>query len=86
MDISIELKEDVLRGKRDFNILYWNIHGQHSRTVGDKFIDKDFLQICNGHDLIGIGELHTNVVSNISGFKRIQQKFRKKRGQKFREA
>ena len=65
-------------GKKNFSILYWNIHGQKSKTVGDKFTDTDFFNICGEHDILGLVELHTDSLVTINGFKRIKQKIRRK--------
>ena len=61
-----------------FSILFWNIHGQNSKLVGNKFSEKEFLRICENYDLLGLAELHTESFAQISGFKLIKQKIRKK--------
>ena len=60
------------------NLLFWNIHGQHSKTVGDKLTDNDFLNKINDCHILGLVELHTDSIVNIPGFTLIKQKFRKK--------
>ena len=60
------------------NILYWNIHGQVTKTVGNKFTDIEFLNVCKGFDILGLAELHTNSSPSIKGFKMIKDKIRKK--------
>ena len=60
------------------NTLFWNIHGQNTKTIGNKFADGDFLSICKEADLLGIVELHTNEKPSIKGFTLIKDKIRKK--------
>ena len=64
--------------KMSFFLGFWNIHGQKSQVVGDKLLDADFLQVCQQYDVIGLAELHTELVPSINGFKLIKQKIRKK--------
>ena len=61
-----------------FNLLFWNIHGQKTRAIGNKFTDTKFLNICNKFDILGLAELHTSSTPNIEGFKLIKDKIRKK--------
>ena len=61
------------------NVLFWNIHGQVTKTVGNKFTDNEFLKVCNDFDILGITELHTNSKPSIKGFKLIKDKIREKR-------
>ena len=60
------------------NIMYWNIHGQVTTTMGNKFTDIEFLDVCKGFDILGMAELHTNSKPNITGFKLIKDKIRNK--------
>ena len=60
------------------NILFWNIHGQVTNTIGNKFTDIEFLDVCKGFDILGIAELHTNSSPNIKGFKLVKNKIRTK--------
>ena len=59
-------------------MFFWNIHGQVTKPVGDKFTDIEFLNICKNFDILGITELHTNEKPSIKGFKLIKDKIRKK--------
>ena len=58
-------------------INFWNIHGQFSKLLGDKFRDDEFLKICNSYDILCLAEIHTISTPNIS-FKLLKQKTRKK--------
>ena len=60
------------------NILFWNVHGQEVRDIGNKFTDIEFLNICNNYDILGLVELHTSTKPSIEGFKLIKDKIRKK--------
>ena len=60
------------------NILFWNIHGQVTNTVGNKFTDIEFLDVCKGFDILGIAELHTNSSPSIKGFELLKDKIRTK--------
>ena len=60
------------------SILFWNIHGQVTKSTGDKFADVEFLNVCKNFDILGISELHTNSKPNIKGFKLIKDKIRTK--------
>ena len=60
------------------NILFWNIHGQVTNTVGNKFTDIEFLDVCKGFDILGIAELHTNSSPSIKGFVLLKDKIRTK--------
>ena len=50
----------------------WNIHGYYSRTIGNKFEDKEFIKTFDDVDVIGITETHSheevNDEINIPGF------------------
>ena len=78
--MSKNLGPQIFSGKKDLNLLYWNIYGQKSKLVGDKFSDAEFLNLCSECDILGIAELHTNLPASIKGFKRVKQKIRKKTG------
>ena len=80
IDLSDSISSSCIGGlnKTSFSLGFWNIHGQKSKIVGDKFLDSDFLRICQQYDLIGLAELYTETVPRISGFKLIKQKIRKK--------
>ena len=60
----------------------WNIHGHHSRLIGSKFADTEFLNIIKKSDFLGITEthIHDDILEklNIPGFTRISFKNRKK--------
>ena len=60
------------------NILFWNIHGQKVKSIGNKFTDIEFLNICDKSDILGLAELHTSDKPSIEGFKLIKDKIRKK--------
>ena len=53
----------------------WNIQGYNSRSIGNKFEDKEFLKIFEDVDFIGITEthMHTEILDkmNIPGFHRV---------------
>ena len=70
--------EPVGVGIPSCNVLFWNIHGQVVKTMGDKFADIEFLNVCKGFDILGIAELHTNSSPSIKGFKLIKDKIRSK--------
>ena len=56
----------------------WNIQGYNSRSIGNKFEDKEFLKTFDDMDFIGITEthMHAEVLDkmNIPGFHRIHTK------------
>ena len=54
---------------------YWNINGYKSKYLGDKLIDKEFLDIVNECDIIGLGEILSEGRVDIPGFECIDQKF-----------
>ena len=60
----------------------WNIQGYNSRTLGNKFEDKEFLNVFKDKDFIGITEthMHAEVLDkmNIPGFHRFKPKFQLK--------
>ena len=59
--------------------MFWNIHGIHSKTLGNKTSNPDFLNIIQDYDIIGLGELHTETYLNIPGFTVKKQKIRPKK-------
>ena len=63
---------------QNIKVLYWNIHGIYSRTIGEKNENKDLLNIVSEFDIICISELHTDKIISIPGFVPKKQKFRKK--------
>ena len=66
--ISIQRNCVGLEGsKSQCNIMFWNIHGQVSKTLGDKFTDPEFLNVCKGYDILGLAELHTNSEPSLRG-------------------
>ena len=67
-----------LGGRSTCKVLFWNIHGQTTRTIGNKFDDQQFLNVCKDFDILGLAELHTNSSPSIRGFKLIKDKIRKK--------
>jgi hypothetical protein len=67
-----------LVGKSECNLLFWNVHGQVTKEIGNKFSDVEFLNICQGFDILGLAELHTNSKPSIKGFKLIKDKIRRK--------
>ena len=74
-------------GRNVCNLLFWNVHGQVTKTIGNKFTDVEFLNVCKGFDILGLAELHTNSKPSIKGFKLIKDKIRKNviKGQKYLE-
>ena len=60
------------------NVLFWNIHGQNTNLIGNKFTDTEFLNVCRDFDVLGIAELHTNSKPSIKGFKLVKDKIRPK--------
>ena len=65
-------------GRSTCNVLFWNVHGQVSKTMGNKFIDDQFLNLCKNFDVLGLVELHTSSKPSIKGFKLIKDKIRQK--------
>ena len=37
-------------------ILYWNVHGIHSRTAGDKYKDTTFLGLVSHYDVVCLNQ------------------------------
>ena len=60
------------------SLLFWNIHGQVTKAVGNKFADVEFLNLCKNFDILGVAELHTSSKPSIKGFKLIKDKIRNK--------
>ena len=60
------------------NIGYWNINGHKSKYLGDKLLDKEFIDVVNTCDILGLGELQATGDVDIPGFKSIKQKIREK--------
>ena len=65
-------------GRSTCDILFWNVHGQVTKTVGNKFEDDQFLNLCQNFDILGLAELHTTSKPSIKGFKLIKDKIRLK--------
>ena len=61
------------------NIGYWNINGHTSKYLGDKLLDREFVDVVNTCDIIGLGELQAKGDVDIPGFKSIKQKVREKK-------
>ena len=74
-----ESYESMFSNKCYCNVLYWNVHGQKTKIIGNKFDDDEFLNICKKFDILGLSELHTNDKPSIKGFKLIKDKIRKKK-------
>ena len=55
--------------KSTCNVLFWNVHGQVTKSIGNKFADIEFLNVCKGFEILGLAELHTQSKPNINGFK-----------------
>ena len=67
------------RGRKSTcNVLFWNVHGQVTKSIGNKFADIEFLNVCKGFEILGLAELHTLSKPNINGFKLIKDKIRQK--------
>ena len=60
------------------DISFWNIHGHRSQNIGDKLNDPEFLDLLEGRDIVGIGELHAKEEVSIPGFVNKKQKIRAK--------
>ena len=58
---------------------YWNIEGHHSKIVGNKLNDPEFLKMISGSDIVGLGEIHADKEVSIPGFKSVKQKIREKK-------
>ena len=56
------------------NVCFWNIHGQTSKLIGDKFRDPEFLNVLGKSHIVGFAELHTESEANLTGFGLIKQK------------
>ena len=54
---------------------YWNINGYKSKYLGDKLIDKEFLDIVNECDIIGLGEIQSEGKVDIPGLSALIRKF-----------
>ena len=65
-------------GRSTCNVLFWNVHGQVTKTIGNKFEDDQFLNLCQNFDVLGLAELHTTSKPSIKGFKLIKDKIRNK--------
>ena len=65
-------------GRSTCNVLFWNVHGQVTKTIGNKFEDDQFLNLCQNFDILGLAELHTTSKPSIKGFKLIKDKIRNK--------
>ena len=46
--------------------------------MGDKFLDVEFKNICNKHDIVAFAELHYETVACMNGFTLLKQKIRNK--------
>ena len=62
------------------NICYWNIHGCSSKIVGNKLVDREFLEKIKKIDIVALSEIHCNEVS-LPGFISKKQKIRDKKHQ-----
>ena len=45
--------------KSYLNVSFWNIHAQISKLIGDKFLDRDFLNKLSDSHVVGLSELHS---------------------------
>ena len=61
------------------SIAFWNIHGHKSSYLGNKLSDPEFLNLLEGKDIIGLGELHAEGEVSIPGFVSKKQKIREKK-------
>ena len=59
-------------------IIYWNIHGINSRSIGVKSKNPEFLKIVSHYDIVCLSELHSDKAVSLPGFVTKKQKFRKK--------
>ena len=53
----------------NISISMWNINGLHSKVLGDKTTDQDFVKHITSHDLIFLTETWSNTIINFPGFK-----------------
>ena len=67
-----------IREMSSLDISFWNIHGHRSQNIGDKLNDPEFLDLLEGRDIVGIGELHAKEEVSIPGFVNKKQKIRAK--------
>ena len=58
---------------------FWNIHGQITKVIEDKFRDPEFLQTLENTHIVGFAELHTEREAKLKGFEFISQKYREKK-------
>ena len=58
---------------------YWNIHGWNSKIIGNKLIDKEFLEKVSKYDIVALAELHCENELSLPGFTNIKQKIREKK-------
>ena len=67
---------------KKLRICTWNINGYYSRTVGTKFLDRDFLKNIKGVDLLCLTEthIHSGTIEHlgIPGFRLLGHKIGKK--------
>ena len=78
MCIGTRLNTQLSQNIGGLNFCFWNIHGQTSKLIGDKFRDPDFLQKIEDSHIVGFVELHTENEANLTGFELLKQKIRKK--------
>ena len=59
---------------------FWNLNGYKSKTVGNKLLNRDFLETIEECDVIGLAEthIHSRILDNLAipGFSRIDYKIR----------
>ena len=68
-----------IREMSSLDISFWNIHGHRSQNIGNKLNDPEFLDLLEGRDIVGIGELHAEGEVSIPGFVNVKQKIRTKK-------
>ena len=78
MHVNNNMSNSQLSSIGPLNVCFWNIHGQTSKFVGNKFCDPEFLNILATSHIVGFVELHTAHEAYLPGFELIKQKFRQK--------
>ena len=56
--------EGQKRGSIDvLKYAFWNINGYKSKIIENKFINRDFLQVIEGCDVIGLAETYVHSIT-----------------------
>ena len=62
-------------------ICYWNIHGWSSKIVGNKLVDREFLEKIKKFDIVALSEIHCENEVSLPGYISLKQKIRDKKHQ-----